>query len=228
MTGDPIDSRIQADALSWQNRDYSSVPRLDDAVQSITVEALPPNRPHHWRIPTIVACAATVIAIAAVTIAITRVGRRSEGAATATLKSCGMAPTSTASDADQFTSYLVSPATARGGSRIDISIRLMTKGATPVTRDFDSDPSVVVLQDGHVVGRYAGAIGGTGLEETITPRGVVIPTSVRLSGCPKGSDGSDPDSTRRSLPPGRYYLAAVLEETKVGSIVTPVVPIQIV
>ncbi len=104
------------------------------------------------------------------------------------------------------------PATGKSGATIKITSTIHAAARSVTGLDVGAPADTLILDQGYVVGRYRGAIAGTGFGGTISRRSKTVPAlSLLLSGCPSGTiDLAHPDASRRPLPLGRYQIVAVL------------------
>lgn len=230
MGEDEVDRRLRADGRSWATATRDE-PSLDAALARLRRGA------HHgsgrWRTRT--AILATAAAVAAVIAAVTVTTLANSGAPATRpgeLPTCGTPPVSSGRYADAIAMTLTAPASAVAGATIHPFVHLRARTDHPVAVADAGLPILsVIVYNGQVVGRYSGAIGGTGWGARVGHRPIRVPTApLLLSGCPHGSvDPRHPDANRDPLPPGRYQLVATLESDREGewSLTTPPVPITV-
>jgi hypothetical protein len=126
--------------------------------------------------------------------------------------------------------HIRGPASGVTGSRIRVQVGVDSTAATKVL-DIQAPADILIVSEGKVVGRYSGAVGGTGLELRTRQRDQLIPSdSVLLSGCSRGTlNSARPDSSREPLPPATYGLVAVIySEARTPVLVSPAFAIRVV
>jgi len=139
------------------------------------------------------------------------------------LPTCGTVPVSDGAARSVVAASLSGPAKAQSGSTVSMTVELrsLTGKVEPFVTGQPFD--LLITRGADVVGRYEGAVAGTGLELAVPAAGALAVghpvdgshddfAAVLLSGCPAGVDMAKPDATRRPLPPGGYQLVAVLED----------------
>ncbi len=148
--------------------------------------------------------------------------RNSTGATPTTgpaLTTCGQLTPSTGVLRDILRIHLSGPTTLPTGSEFDVTVTAsMRPGAHQPAVSFTTGAPVhlVITRGNAIVGQYEGAVGGVGLSGTVTPAHpyqLPVPASVSLRGCPyRPVDTTDPDRTRKPLPPGRYTVYAYVDD----------------
>ena len=206
-----LDERLRTDAARW-NAVRPAGPELARAIERLSTDVTP--RPRSWRRHTL-AVAAAALLVSAIAIAVDQLRPgETKTASSKPLITCGHAPTSDGPYASRVVLRLRAPASAISGHTIHPQLSIRAAGSLAVRLDVGQPAAVYITQHGEIVGRYNGAVAGTGLGMIVTREPTPIPVvSVLLSGCPHGKTDYmlHPDATRQPLPPGHYQLVATLD-----------------
>lgn len=146
--------------------------------------------------------------------------RNSTGATPTTgpaLATCGQLTPSTGVLRDVLQVHLSGPTTLPTGSDFDATVTASMRPSAhqrAASLTTGAPVPLVIARGNAIVGQYAGAVAGVGLSATITPaHPFSVPASVSLRGCPhRPVDLTDPDRSRKPLPPGHYTLYAYVDD----------------
>jgi hypothetical protein len=233
MIDDRLHERLVADAHHWRAARSEELD-LDAAIARLESPRVGWTHRPARRTPMLASLA--VVLAAAVGIGIFAAVRRSplpSRAGPANLVTCGDAPGTTGHYPRGVTLRVIAPHTAKSATTIRPELELVSQHGRPrLIADAGSDIESYILSGGHIVGRYSGSIGGTGLGIRLGQTPIRLHTiPLLLSGCPTGAiDSAHPDANRVPLPPGRYQIVASLQSDKTGAwtMTTPPTAIQVV
>jgi hypothetical protein len=214
VKGTEVEDRLCQDAAYW-NASRKPQPDLTAALQRVRDRTAPTRTGPRQRV-TILSAAATVLVVAgiigAVQLSHSQTGTSAAGDGTHALPACGRVPTSNGKVASRLMLTVQAPASGVAGTTIHPRVKVAARTGTVGGFDAGLPADVYIAQHRRIVGRYAGAIGGTGFGTTVTTQPVRIDAlPLLLSGCPGGDiDYAHPDASRQPLPAGEYQIVATL------------------
>jgi hypothetical protein len=203
-----LDLRLSEDGRAWRTT-RTTGPEFKEAIRALDTTTSTSRR--HWR--TAAVAAASVVVIVAAAFMFRSHSQQPSGPTHngPHLATCGRAPVRSGALAAQVALTISAPTTGKSGTTIEVTAWVRAV-ADSVDLDAGAPAEVVIIENGYVVGRYRGAVGGTGYGGHIDTRGKPVPAqSILLSGCPSGHiDYAHPDASRHPLPSGHYQLIATL------------------
>lgn len=133
------------------------------------------------------------------------------------LRTCGTSPVTSSETPQNLVLTLAAPRSAPSGTWLHPTITIQVRGSSvPRAYGFAGAPVTDVVRGGHIVGAFSGDIAGTGIGLRIGNQPVRMDGgAVLLSGCAANPvEFTNPDATRKPLPPGKYQLVASIHLDK--------------